>query len=236
MDVVGVVEDGRAVFARDLEQGADPYVLAHDLGYVVQRPLDAIRNGAGVIEVRFAVRPLDGESRPRQSSRGRDPGLDLSGVTTIEVRQRVAAYALVTSELGLLATEFSHRTAVPGRWGVPGGGIDEHEQPRDAVLREVAEETQQVVMLGDLVEVQTSHWVGRSPRDTIEDYHAVRLIYAATCPHPTPPVVADVGGTTESARWVPLDQWGTLSWTVGWRQVLQARLPPPYPTGEARVG
>jgi 8-oxo-dGTP pyrophosphatase MutT (NUDIX family) len=137
----------------------------------------------------------------------------------------------------LLATEFSARTAVPGRWGMPGGGIDDHEQPRDAVLREVAEETQQVVTLGGLVEVQTSHWVGRSPRDTVEDYHAVRLIYTATCPHPTPPVVADVGGTTESARWVPLDQWSALSWTVGWRQVLQARLPSlHHPGGDTPAG
>jgi hypothetical protein len=84
----------------------------------------------------------------------------------------------------------------------------------------VAEETQQSITLGELVRVQTSHWVGRSPRDTIEDYHAIRLIYEATCEHPSRPVVVDVGGTTESARWVPLSSWPTVPWTVGWRQIL----------------
>jgi hypothetical protein len=37
-------------------------------------------------------------------------------------------------------------------------------------------------------------------------------------------VVVDVGGTTESARWVPLDAWRTLAWTPGWRLILQGRL------------
>ena len=37
------------------------------------------------------------------------------------VRQRLAAYSIVLSDRGLLATEFSERTAVPGSWGLPGG-------------------------------------------------------------------------------------------------------------------
>ena len=49
------------------------------------------------------------------------------------------------------------------------------------MLREVAEETAQQIELGELVKVQTSHWIGRSPRADIEDFHAVRLIYRATC-------------------------------------------------------
>ena len=225
MDVVGQTEDGRTAFVHQLAQGADPHVLAHDLGFATVRPLDAVRNGGGVIEIRFLVRALSGEPRPPQAGRGRDAGIDPDCLGPVEVRQRVAAYALVTSSQGLLATEFSDRTSVPGRWGMPGGGIDDHEQPAAAVLREVAEETQQTVALGGLVVVQTSHWVGRSPRDTIEDYHAVRLVYEASCPEPTTPAVADVGGTTESARWVPLQEWGALAWTAGWREILQARLP-----------
>ncbi len=35
------------------------------------------------------------------------------------LRQRVAAYGIVLSERGLLATQFSDRTAVPGLWGLP---------------------------------------------------------------------------------------------------------------------
>jgi 8-oxo-dGTP pyrophosphatase MutT (NUDIX family) len=149
------------------------------------------------------------------------------------VRQRIAAYAIVTSSRGLLATEYSDRTAVSGRWGMPGGGIDDGEQPVDAVLREVAEETDQEIELGDLVVVQTSHWIGRSPRGTLEDFQAVRLIYRATCPRPTEPQVLDLGGTTESAVWVPLDAWPTLSWTNNWDQVLREQLSPRRRAGPA---
>ena len=98
------------------------------------------------------------------------------------VRQRFAAYAVVISSRGLLATQYSGRTAVTGRWGMPGGGLDDHEPPATAVLREVAEETSQEIILGELVKVQTSHWVGRSPYGNIEDFHAVRLIYRARLP------------------------------------------------------
>lgn len=225
MNVVGVNGDGALAFTQRLGQGVDPRTVAFDLGYVADRPLEARRTATGDLDLLMSVRRVTTEARPVGAGRGRDPALRLTGSEQIEVRQRVAAYAIVTSNLGLLATEFSDRTSVPGRWGLPGGGIDEDEQPRDAVLREVTEETQQHITLGDLIEVQTSHWVGRSPRDTIEDYHAVRLVYAGTCAHPTTPVVLDVGGTTESARWVPLSRWSALAWTVGWRTILRDRFP-----------
>lgn len=224
MIVVGVTADGATAFVQPLPHGADPAVVAFDRGYVAVQPVAAARDATGELELRYAVRAVTDEIRPQQRARGQDARLDLTTVTELEVRQRVAAYALVTSSLGLLATEFSDRTSVPGRWGLPGGGIEEGEQPTAAVLREVVEETQQEVVLAGLVSVQTSHWIGRSPRHSIEDYHAVRLIYEATCPHPTRPVVLDVGGTTESAGWVPLDAWRTVSWTAGWQSILAERL------------
>jgi ADP-ribose pyrophosphatase YjhB (NUDIX family) len=222
MDVVGVDQrDGTIAFRQPLPHGQDPAAIAFDLGYDAIRPIEAVRRATdGNLEVRFLVGPRTGTGRPGQTARLQDADLDLDDSIEPEVRQRIAAYALVRSTCGLLATEFSNRTAVHRRWGLPGGGIDRHEQPSDAVLREVAEETQQTIRLGELVEVQSAHWIGRNPRDTIEDYHAVRLVYQAVCDHPTEPVVADVGGTTESARWVKLAEWRQLPWTIGWRQVL----------------
>jgi len=201
--VLGLSDDGLPLFRSQLPHGEDPRTLAYDLGYVVNEPIDAVREVDGMLTLSFRVQRASGQRRPDQPPPAQDVVLQLSPTTPVEVRQRVAAYALVTSRLGLLATEFSDRTAAPGRWGLPGGGIEEHEQPTVAVLREVAEETRQVVSLGGLVRVQTSHWVGRSPRGTIEDFHAVRLVYGAACAEPTTPVVVDVGGTTESAgcRW-----------------------------------
>lgn len=225
MKLVGVLEDASMVFTQQLEHGADPRTSAFDHGYLVTRPLNAVRSPDGTIELRLLVRPVSGEDGPERVQRQQDDGLAPEDLAQSERRQRIAAYALVRSSAGLLATEFSERTAVAGHWGLPGGGIDEHEQPAEAVLREVYEETRQVITLGALLEVQTSHWVGRSPSGVIEDYHAIRLVYLGVCDQPDSPVVLDVGGTTESAAWVSLDRWHDVAWTVGWRQILEKHLP-----------
>ena len=224
MRVVGVRDQDVPAFDLHLEHGADPAVVTYDEGFVVVRPLRATRDQAGELVLTLLVRPVAGDARPSVPERGRDAGLQVPAGVQPEVRQRVAAYAVVSSTRGLLATEYSDRTAVPGRWGMPGGGIDDTEQPEAAVLREVAEETDQDIELGDLVRVQTSHWIGRSPRGTLEDFQAVRLVYRASCPRPREPKVLDVGGTTESARWVPLDAWRSVSWTHNWDQLLRELL------------
>ena len=222
--VVGVTEDGAHAFEVILDHGADPDVLAFDRGYIIVRPIDATRASSGELILRLLVRPVVDEQRPRVGRQGRDAGLVLGDGIRPMVRQRFAAYAVVISSRGLLATEYSGRTAVTGRWGMPGGGLDDHEPPTSAVLREIAEETSQEIILGELVRVQTSHWVGRSPYGTLEDFHAVRLIYRASCRHPTEPVVMDQGGTTESARWVPLESWRSVPWTQNWRVLLSELL------------
>jgi 8-oxo-dGTP pyrophosphatase MutT (NUDIX family) len=222
--VVGVTEHGEHAFEVFLDHGADPDLLAFDRGYVIVRPVDATRDNSGDLILRLLVRPIVDELRPQVRRQRRDPGLVFGGDIRPTVRQRFAAYAVVISSRGLLATQYSGRTAVTGRWGMPGGGLDDHEPPATAVLREVAEETSQEIILGELVKVQTSHWVGRSPYGTIEDFHAVRLIYRASCPHPTKPVVLDQGGTTEAARWVPLKSWRSLSWTQNWQLLLSELL------------
>lgn len=222
MEVVGLTEETASdpVFRARLEHGADPTVLAYDFGHVVLRPLDAVRDERGELVLQLLVRPSDGDPRPRQNQRGRDPGLVAPPGARPEVRQRFAAYAVVLSDRGLLATEYSARTAALGRWGMPGGGIDPGEQPAAAVLREVTEETAQRVQLQELTAVQTSHWIGRSPRGTLEDFQAVRLVYRAHCPEPTEPAVLDEGGTTAAARWVPVPAWRSLAWTHNWQQLL----------------
>lgn len=225
MKVVGVEGSRHAVtWEASLPHGADPRVLAWDCGSVVVRPLDAIRDTDGELVLRLAVRMIENDPRPKERSRGRDVDLVVNAEVAPEIRQRCAAYAVVRSSRGLLATQYSDRTGVPGRWGMPGGGIDEDENPIDAVLREVMEETSQEIQLGELVAVQSSHWIGRSPRSTIEDFHAVRLIYVATCATPSEPVVLDHGGTTAAARWVPVSDWESIDWTVNWYDLIKQRL------------
>ena len=76
-------------------------------------------------------------------------------------------------------------------------------------------------MLGPLVTVQAQHWVGRAPTGVVEDFHAVRIVYRATCPEPTEIVIHDVGGTTSAARWVTRDELGALSMTESWRDLAE---------------
>lgn len=220
MKIIGVDAEDAPVFTATLDHGGDPELVAYAHGFVIAAPVDAVRDPEGDLVLRLRVTPADGAAAPVVRSRGRDRGLVIPAGVQPEIRQRFAAYAVVRSPRGLLATEYSDRTAVGGRWGMPGGGIDDGEEPADAVCREVVEETSQNIVLGALTRVQTSHWVGRSPRGTIEDFHAVRLIYRAECLDPTDPVVIDTGGTTETARWVPLATWSTLPWTQNWRLVL----------------
>jgi 8-oxo-dGTP pyrophosphatase MutT (NUDIX family) len=225
MRVIGVAAKGREVFDRPLEHGTDPRVLAYEAGWVVLRPVEADLNEDGELRLVLRVRHRrKGDGHPRTRRPGRDRGLKTSTDDPPVVRQRLAAYAVIESERGVLATEYSDLTAVSGRWGMPGGGIDEGEEPVAAVVREVHEETGQAVEVGPLVLVQSSHWVGRSPHGGVEDFHAVRLVYRGTCPDPTDPVVHDQGGTTAAARWVPRDSWQDLTWTANWRQALRRLL------------
>lgn len=147
----------------------------------------------------------------------RDPGIapDAAG----EGHQRVAAYALVTSDRGVLMTQFNSRTHVAGEWGLPGGGLDVGESPVAGAHREVWEETGQRIVIGDLVAISSSHWIGRAPSGVVEDFHAVRIVYRATCPEPQDIVIHDIGGTTADARWVPLDQILALALTRPWRDL-----------------
>jgi 8-oxo-dGTP pyrophosphatase MutT (NUDIX family) len=157
-------------------------------------------------------------------TRSMDPDLDLAVEAPPVVRQRLAAYGIVLSSRGLLATQFSDLTAVPGLWGLPGGGINPGEGPSQTLIREVAEETGQEPTISHLLDVQTDHWIGRSPAQVIEDFHAVRIIYAASCPDPSDPVVNDSGGTTAAAAWVPVDRWAHVAWASGARALLDRHL------------
>ena len=68
--------------------------------------------------------------------------------------------------------------------------------------------------------VDSRRFTGHAPDGRLEDFHAVRIVYRATCHEPTEPVVHDVGGTTESAAWVPVGDVGALPLTAGWRAAL----------------
>ncbi|MFZ0529212.1 MAG: NUDIX domain-containing protein [Propionicimonas sp.] len=225
MRIIGVeVAGGTPVFTGPLPHGADLHRLAWELGYRIVRPLSATGSAP---ELTLTVQVgRHGRSSELQSAKTRSmaPDLDLGATESPVVRQRIAAYGIVLSERGLLATQFSDLTAVGGLWGLPGGGIDAGEAPAQALIREIAEETGQEPEISHLIDVQTDHWIGRSPAKVVEDFHAVRIIYAARCPEPTDPVVHDWGGTTAAATWVPISRWAQTPWSSGARSLLERHL------------
>ena len=202
--------------SRRPRHGEHPEVVLGALGWALGAPSSAAVHADGALELAFRVSPLDG-IRPRSAEPPRDA--DVGADEVGEPYQRVAAYALVTSARGVLLTQFNSQTHVAGSWGLPGGGLDEGESPLDGVHREVWEETGQRVELGGLLAVQSDHWVGRSPSGGLEDFHAVRIVYAATCPEPVDILIHDVGGTTSDARWVPLDELEDYPLSSSWRRL-----------------
>lgn len=129
-------------------------------------------------------------------------------------RQRIAAYALLTRDGEVLLTRMSDRTRIHGRWTLPGGGIDHGEDPRAALRREVHEETGLWVEPGRVVDVHSSHFTGPRSDGRVEDYHGVHLIFEATVEPESrgrEPRVVEVGGSTEHAEWVPVEDAEDLS-------------------------
>ncbi|MBP0452804.1 NUDIX domain-containing protein [Kitasatospora sp. RG8] len=117
-----------------------------------------------------------------------------------QIRSRVSAYAIATSERRLLLTRLSDASPVflPGLWHLPGGGIDPGEQPQETLARELHEETGLELRSARLVDARSysAHRLG-------VHWHLVGLFYRVEL-KPGRPVVTEVGGSTSGARWMPL--------------------------------
>ena len=225
MRIVGVLAPGSKISVDAvLAHGEDPRMLLWRRGFLMSQPLSTYLDDQGVV-LTAQVRPRTSSSRPpRVRSRGSDPNLAIAPDERPVPHQRIAAYAIVRSRWGVLGTQCSDRTAIPGLWQLPGGGLERDETPSEGVVREIMEESSQRVRIRRLIDVQSDHWIGRSPAGVLEDFQALRIIYTAVCIEPTEPEVLDVGGTTMAASWVPVRRWRSLPWTSGARSLLDRHL------------
>lgn len=130
--------------------------------------------------------------------------------------QRFAAYGFVTDPAGrVLLTEIARGYPGAGRWHLPGGGTDPGEQPADALLRELFEETGQHGEIVALLGVTHRRSLGAvGPEGYPMNWHAVRALYRVLVPQPsTPSVTEAAGGSTASAAWFAPAELAGLSVT-----------------------
>lgn len=114
---------------------------------------------------------------------------------------RVAAYAVVERRGRLLLTHW-RRGHMHG-WTLPGGGLEAGEDPRDAVVREVLEETGLEARVGKLLGVDSRVMVRESvPEGDEPKLHTIRIVYRASVKDG--PLQHEVDGSSDEARWVPL--------------------------------
>jgi ADP-ribose pyrophosphatase YjhB (NUDIX family) len=114
---------------------------------------------------------------------------------------RVGSYAVCLRDGAVLLARLIG--ADPPLWTLPGGGLDHGEDPRDGAVREVEEETGYRVELRQLLTVESFRWMLDRPGGPV-DHQAICVIYTAE-------IVGgelrnEVGGSTDVAAWVPLDE------------------------------
>jgi 8-oxo-dGTP diphosphatase len=129
--------------------------------------------------------------------------------------QRFAAYGVATDPAGrLLLTLIAEGFPGAGMWHLPGGGTDHGEQPVTGLLRELAEETDQVGEVTDLLDVTHAHKPrALGPEGYPIDWHAVRAIYRVRVDTPTEPRVTEPRGSTARAAWFTAAEAATLRLT-----------------------
>lgn len=108
---------------------------------------------------------------------------------------RVAAYGLVVEDGRILLCRISEQLPRnKGEWTLPGGGIEFGEHPRDAVVREVFEETGLPVAVDELVTVDS---ITVDLDESVA--HGIRIVYRVSVQGGE--LTNEIDGSTDLCGW-----------------------------------
>jgi ADP-ribose pyrophosphatase YjhB (NUDIX family) len=108
---------------------------------------------------------------------------------------RVAAYGLVRHEGRILLCRMSDRVpADAGLWTLPGGGLDFGEDPAEAMVREVFEETGLRVLPRDVAGIDSLR-----VQEEARSLHGIRILYRTELLGGT--LRYEVDGSTDRCAW-----------------------------------
>jgi 8-oxo-dGTP pyrophosphatase MutT (NUDIX family) len=138
------------------------------------------------------------EQREQRPGQGSDRGPD-----QVRRRLRVAAYGVCVRDGHLLLSHWIGDDRTPEGWTMPGGGVEHGEDPFDAVIREVEEETGYRVAVDRLLGIDSFLAHRRLGSGVADEFQGLRIIYLV---HVVGGDLRDeVDGSTDRAAWVSLD-------------------------------
>lgn len=108
---------------------------------------------------------------------------------------RISAYGLILQDAHILLCRISqHLLLDAGYWTLPGGGIDFGEDPAEAMVREVSEETGLTVRPLNVAGIDSLYL-----EDAAQAFHGIRIIYHTELVGGT--LRYEVDGTTDRCAW-----------------------------------
>ncbi len=117
---------------------------------------------------------------------------------------RIAAYGLVLENQHILLCRISNQLPVDaGFWTLPGGGIDFGDDPAQAMMREVNEETGLIAKPCGLAGIDSFH-----EENEDHTFHGIRIIYYTELIGGT--LRNELNGSTDLCAWWSLDEARTL--------------------------
>jgi ADP-ribose pyrophosphatase YjhB (NUDIX family) len=117
---------------------------------------------------------------------------------------RVAAYALVVdASRRILLVRIAPGYPAAGKWTLPGGGLRFGEDPADAALRELTEETGLTAEISALGFVDSRHRAA-DPEQSLGGWHAIRIVYRARVSGGQ--LRDEKDESTDRAAWFSLDE------------------------------